>query len=55
MKRTLEHCGLITKMGDKDCPPKQEDGKCYGYGKSQDDDEPCEICKECKLNVFYKE
>ena len=55
MKRTLDHCGLITKMGDKDCPPKQTDGKCEGYQKSSTDDEPCEICKKCKLNEMYEE
>lgn len=55
MKRTLDHCGLITKMGDKNCPPKQTDGKCEGYQKSSTDDEPCEICKNCKLNEMYEE
>lgn len=55
MKRTLDHCGLITKMGDKDSPPKQINGKCEGYQKSRIDDEPCEICKECKLNMMYED
>lgn len=54
MKRTLDHCGLISRMGDKECPPRQYDGKCEGYAVSRDNDEPCSICKECKLNVFYE-
>ena len=54
MKRTLGHCGLITKMGDNDSPPNQHDGKCDGYAVSEDD-ELCYICKECELNAFYEE
>lgn len=49
MKRTLEHCSLITKYGK----PKQYDGKCEGFQKSNTDDEPCNQCMDCKLNVFY--
>ena len=55
MKRTLDHCGLITKMGDKDSPPKQINGKCEGYQKSCINDEPCEICKRCKLCIYNEE
>lgn len=55
MVRTLNHCGLITKMGDKNCPPKQSDGKCEGYQVSRDNDEPCDICKHCRMNIFYEE
>ena len=54
MKRTLDNCGLIRKMGDKDNPPRQYDGKCEGYCTS-DSDEPCDICKECKLNTAYED
>ena len=50
MKRTLEHCSLITKYGK----PRQADGKCDGFQKSKDDDEPCDICVDCKLNTFYE-
>lgn len=32
-----------------------QDGKCDGYQKSEGDDEPCETCKECKLNTFYED
>lgn len=51
-KRTLEHCRLITKMGVK---PRQHDGKCDGFQKAVNNDEPCNICMKCKLNTFYEE
>lgn len=51
MKRTLDNCRLVQKYGR----PRQQDGKCAGFQKSEIDDEPCEICKECKLNEFYEE
>lgn len=49
MRRTLEHCSLITLYGK----PKQYDGKCEGFQVSEEDDEPCEQCMDCKLNVYY--
>lgn len=51
-KRTLEHCRLITKMGVR---PRQHDGKCDGFQKAANNDEPCNICMKCKLNTFYEE
>ena len=51
MKKTLDNCSLFRKVGVK---PKQYDGKCEGYAKSEYDDEPCEQCKKCKYNVFYE-
>lgn len=48
----LEHCRLITEMGVK---PQQQGGKCDGFQKSANDDEPCNTCMECKLNTFYEE
>ena len=48
-KRTLDHCKLITEMGK----PHQANGKCDGFQKSDDNDEPCETCMNCKLNTFY--
>lgn len=51
MKRTLDNCSLIKEMGSK---PRQYDGRCEGFGGS-DGDEPCQKCKECKLNVWYEE
>ncbi len=51
-KRALEHCGLITKMGAK---PRQHGGKCDGFQKDANNDEPCNICMKCRLNTFYEE
>lgn len=47
MKRTLEHCILISQYGK----PRQIDGKCEGFQKSKDDDEPCNTCMNCELNM----
>lgn len=33
----------------------QYKGKCEGFRTSENDDEPCEICKECKLNVYHED
>lgn len=54
MKRTLNNCSLIGKMYIYQGKPKQYDGKCEGYC-GVDRDEPIEQCRECKLNVGYKE
>lgn len=48
--RTIENCNLIKKYGR----PNIYDGKCEGYG-GEDADEPCEVCKECKLNTCYQD
>ena len=50
VKRTLTNCVLRKTYG-----ADIEDGKCFGVGGSYIDDEPCEKCKECKLNVYYPE
>lgn len=50
-KRTLDHCSIITLLGFK---PNQYDGKCEGFQVDKDNDEPCETCKNCKLNIFYE-
>lgn len=34
---------------------KTSEGKCRGYQKSEQDDEPAERCKGCKQNIFYEE
>ena len=51
-KRTLENCSLIKKMGGY---PEQTETECLGFGRSEIDDEPCEICKKCKLYMGYYE
>lgn len=48
MKRTLDNCSLIKKLGNA----TQNNRKCEGFGKNEYDDEPCEICKECKLHYL---
>lgn len=55
-KRTLEHCSLITyceKVGIG--RPNQKNGKCDGYQRSYEDDEPCEKCSRCKLYSSFSE
>ena len=55
-KRTLEHSTLITQCIKSGLEkPRQYDGKCDGYQKSADSDEPCEKCSKCKLNSIYHE
>lgn len=54
MKRTLYNCSLIKKMVAKGMgEPERHYVTCVGYQKSENDDEPCEICKKCKLNYMY--
>ena len=54
MTRTLDHCLLIRlSIYDGLGKPRQYDGKCEGFAKSEYDDEPCERCKKCKLNTMY--
>ena len=46
MKRTYENCSLQKRIGRAG---KDGNGMCMGFGRSDTDDEPCEICKKCKL------
>ena len=51
---TIENCFLIRRaVGDGLGKPEVVDGKCAGYAAGTDD-EPYEICKYCKLNIFYE-
>lgn len=55
MIRTLENCSLIQKCVRKGIgEPEQRNGVCLGYQKGENDDEPCEKCKSCKLNISYE-
>ena len=55
MPRTLDNCSLIQRMVIRGLgEPIQRDGRCMGYGKSDTDDEPCEVCKACKLQESYE-
>lgn len=53
-KRTLEHCGIITKIAPIMGRPRQENGQCEGY-QSQEKEEPIEVCKRCRMNMRNKE
>ena len=46
MKRTLDNCRMVTRYGR----PNQYDGKCEGFCKSREDDEPCKPCIDCELH-----
>lgn len=52
MQRTLKNCGLIKSIGIR---PRQFDGKCEGFQCGEEDDEPAESCKKCKLCTAYEE
>lgn len=55
MKRTLDNCSLIKKCVRKGIgEPEQRNGSCLGYQKSENDDEPCNECKCCTLNISYE-
>ena len=52
MKRTLDNCTLIQKcvrMGIGTPEQYHDINKCFGYVRSDNDDEPCEQCKNCEL------
>lgn len=56
MKRTLDNCTVIKhNIKEGIGSPEQYSGKCLGYSQSEYDDEPCEACKNCKLNTMYGE
>jgi hypothetical protein len=47
----VEGCRLADELGD---PGRDSGGKCAGFQKSRIDDEPCETCKDCRLNAFFE-
>ena len=55
-KRTIENCSVIKRglalgIGK---PYVESNGKCVGYSHSDDDDEPHDLCKNCRLNSSYE-
>lgn len=49
MARTLENCKVIKNYDYVKAPrPKQENGKCEGYGFLYPDGK-CSSCEKCKL------
>lgn len=47
-----KHCEIIKQKGD---PGTDGNGKCMGFGRSEEDDEPCQPCKRCKHCTSYEE
>ena len=54
---TVEECRKAVEKQKVFCESaeKYADGKCVGYGKSEMDDEPIEMCKRCKSYVGFEE
>jgi len=50
MKRTIDNCRHIKRHG---WPGQDSQGLCMGFGESVYSDEPCEVCKKCKLFTAY--
>lgn len=55
MKRTIENCSLKKRVGEAGTEVHNGKVYCQGFARSEYDDEPCEKCKACKLNVWYEE
>jgi hypothetical protein len=56
MRRTLENCSFANKNERLGIGrPEQRKGMCLGYQRSDGDDEPVEICKECCLQEINAE
>ena len=47
-------CPLVKVTINCDRAEKTADGRCLGYGKSEDDDEPIEKCKQCEKQSSYE-
>ena len=54
---TVEECRKAVEKQKVFCESaeKYADGKCIGYGKSEMDDEPIEMCKRCKSYIGFEE
>lgn len=54
---TVEECREAVEKQKVFCESaeKYADGNCIGYGKSEMDDEPIEMCKRCKSYVGFEE
>lgn len=52
--RTLDNCSLIKRMvksGIGEPDRYYNINRCQGYQRSEDDDEPCNTCINCRLCV----
>lgn len=54
-KKIINNCSLIRDYHKIEGVPEIVDGKCVGYQKGTNDDEPCAKCMDCKANVWYEE
>lgn len=57
MQRTLANCSLIKRQAQLGVGKPEQYynlNKCLGYA-SGDNDEPCEQCKSCSLNLSFEE
>ena len=53
-----QHCRvLLDALRNKpDCSTAEwQGGYCLGYGRSEQDDEPCEVCKACPKQASYED
>ena len=56
MKRTIKNCSLIKRAIENGIgSPDTNFSKCLGYAVSEEDDEPCNTCKRCRLNTLYED
>ena len=54
----VHHCRvLLDALRNKpDCSTAEwQGGYCLGYGRSEQDDEPCEVCKACPKQASYED
>lgn len=51
MQRTIKNCSLQKKYGEAGL----EEGMCAGLRTEDGEGEPCDTCKECKLQYQYEE
>lgn len=52
---TILRCKLIKRDYENPRNMLTNNGKCEGYQKGYYDDEPCELCKKCKVFELYEE
>lgn len=58
MTRTIYNCSVVQKQVNRGIGKPEQYynlNKCLGYAKSDNNDEPCEICKRCRLHLSFEE
>lgn len=51
VEKVQDICILCNNHGSPDIV----EGKCQGFQRSEEDDEPSDLCRECPANIFYEE